>query len=230
MKNKCIVSLGTPDYNLGRERLRKSLVQHAPGVSIYLFTKEHQVGAPVHHENPYAFKIYTIQLARELGFEQILWVDCSVWAIKDISPVFDIIEEDGYICQEAGHKVGRWTNDRALNYFGINRDEAMKIDMYGNAGLLGLDFTNPIAVEFFDKWKASMEAGMFKGYWKNNDHTESWDLRCDGHRHDMSCGSVIRHNLGMKMQSGNEILQYVNSPVELPNNEKVYFFAQGLRG
>jgi len=195
-----------------------------------LFTEESQVGSPLHQDNPYAFKIYAIEEMKKRGYNQVLWVDCSVWAIKSIVPVFDIITKDGYVCQDAGHFVGRWTNDRTLQYFGLSRDEAMQIPMYGNAGFLGLDFDTEIANTFFNQWKQSMLDGMFVGSWTNHNKSESQDERCDGHRHDMSCGSIIRHRLGMKMQSGMEYLQYYYDFNPHPHNETVCLFAAGMRG
>jgi len=228
---RAIVSLGTSEYNLARERLGISLMQHLhPSDSFHLFSMEDEVGAPSHKENPYAFKIYAFEEMRKLGYNQVLWVDSSVYAIKSITAIFDKINEDGYICQQAGHMVGRWTNDRTLEYFGITRDEAMQMEMYGNAGFLGLDFDQPIANDFFNRWKQSMLDGMFKGEWVNHSRTESQDERCDGHRHDMSCGSIIRHQLGMKLQSGMDYLQYVYDGEKIPHNDTVCLFAQGLRG
>jgi len=68
---------------------------------------------------------------------------------------------------------------------------------------------------------------MFKGAWNNNNQTESQDPRCKGHRHDMSCGSIMVNQLGMKYKSGNDYLNYA-APNETPRNETVIFFAQGL--
>jgi hypothetical protein len=227
---RAIVSLGTPDYMRGLERLKSSLqVNQNYAGDFFLFCSEDEVGAPSHKENPYAFKIYAFEKVASMGYNQVLWLDCSVWAIKSITPIFDKITEDGYICQQAGHLAGTWTNDNALIYFNLSRDEAMKIEMYGNAGFLGLDFNQPIAREFFSRWKKSMQDGMFKGQWSNDRRTESPDERCRGHRHDMSCGSIIRHQLGMKMQSGMDYLQYVYDGVKIPNNDTVALFAQGLR-
>jgi len=102
----------------------------------------------------------------------------------------------------------------------------MNMMMYGNAGFLGLDFNNEIACKFFDKWKESMFAGIFKGEWTNNTKSESQDERCLGHRHDMVCGSIIANQLGMKYVSGNEWLTY-QPPHVPPKNDKIVFKALG---
>jgi hypothetical protein len=231
MKRTCIVSLGTNDFTRARTRLANSMRNPINwSGDFHLFTEESQVGSPMHQDNPYAFKIYAIEEMKNRGYNQVLWVDCSVWAIKSVVPVFDLISQDGYVCQDAGHMVGRWTNDRTLNYFGITRDEAMQMPMYGNAGFLGLDFDTEIANTFFNQWKQSMLDGMFIGEWTNNNKTESQDPRCDGHRHDMSCGSIIRYKLGMKMQSGMDYLQYYYDWNPQPHNDSVCLFAAGMRG
>jgi hypothetical protein len=46
----------------------------------------------------------------------------------------------------------------------------------------------------------------------------------------MSCGSIIRHQLGMKLQSGMDYLQYVNDGPKIPHNDTVCLYAQGIRG
>lgn len=188
---------------------------------------EASIGAPLHTENPYAFKIYAFLAAMEVGYSQILWVDSSCFAINKVQPIFDEIDKEGYIMQEAGHLAGIWTNDRTLEYFGITRDEAILMPMYGNAGFLGLNIENEIAVSFFKLWAKSMEDGQFKGGWTNENYSESYDERCKGHRHDQSCGSIIANNLKMVYKSGNEWLQYAGPNDEVAN-DTIIFKAQGM--
>lgn len=228
INKQCVVTLATRKNNYihSLARLVESLRYNWPG-HLMAFIGEDTCGAPLHEENPYAFKIYAIEKALEAGYTQILWVDSSCFAIQPIQPVFDHIAEHGYIMQDAGHMVGTWANDRTLKYFDLTRDEAMDIRCYGNAGFLGLDFETKDAREFFHAWKQSMLAGMFKGNWTNKDNSESSDERCSGHRHDMSCGSIIAHRGEMVLQSSQEWLQYAGPYVKLLN-DKIYFKADGL--
>ena len=225
---KAVVSFANSrnQYVKGIARLDESLRANFDG-DFLGFISEASVDAPLHSVNPYAFKIYCIQKAIDAGYEQILWLDSSCFAIKNIQPIFDHIEEHGYIMQDAGHFIGSWTNDATLDYFGVTRDEMMEVRCYGNAGFLGLNFETEIANNFFDFWKLSMEKGFFKGSWNNNSKTESEDERCLGHRHDLSCGSIIRYKLDMVLQSGNEWLQYAGVYDETAN-DKIYIKAQGL--
>lgn len=211
---RCVVSLCNDRgrYRENMERLRQSLIDNFDG-DFLGFDGEESIDSPKHEDNPYAFKIYAIEKAIEKGYKSVIWLDSSVFAIKKLDPIFDEIEKYGYIMQEAGHMVGTWCNDFTLDYFDITRDEAMKMPMYGNAGFLGLDLKNEIAVTFFTKWANSMLAGCFKGDWSN-------------HRHDMTAGSIIANILGMEFKKGDEWLEYA-SPGTPPKNETIILQAQG---
>jgi hypothetical protein len=227
-KNRCIISFANHKgrYIQSLCRLSESLNGRFDG-DFLSWIGEASLGAEPHLENPYNFKIHAFAKAIEAGYTQILWIDSSCFAIKDVAPIFDIIEKEGYIMQEAGHMVGTWTNDNALNYFGITRDEAMLMPMYGNAGFLGLNMENQISADFFCLWSASMLAGCFKGSWTNENHSESMDERCLGSRHDMAAGSIIANQLGMLYKSGNEWLEYA-APGTTPKNETIIIQAAGM--
>lgn len=214
------------NYMQGLSRLSDSLRNNFDG-DLIAFTNEASIGAPSHEENPYAFKIYAIQKAVEAGYTQILWLDCSCFAIGNLNPIFNEIYSEGYIMQDAGHYVGEWTNDVALNWFHATRDDVMTMKCYGNAGFLGLNFENRIATEFFRRWKNAMNNGMFKGKWHNEEKTESYDIRCKGHRHDLSCGSIIANDLKMKYVPGDKWLQY-GGIYDKTINDTILIKAQGL--
>jgi hypothetical protein len=198
-------------YGKGRERLKEMLPKFIPeDVDLFFFENETDLGSPLHDDNPYAFKLYAIQNVLEKEYHTILYMDASLYPIRDLTPIFNVIEKDGMFAQHAGHQCGTWANDRCLEYFGLSRDEAMEIPMYGNAGLLGLDLSRPEIMNFYVKWRDSMQAGMFKGAWNNNDQTESKDERCKGHRHDMVCGSLVMYQCGLteKYQRGDQWMLY----------------------
>ncbi len=44
---------------------------------------------------PYAFKIFLMEEAKQLGFKTILWVDARLVALKNITPLFSIIQDTG---------------------------------------------------------------------------------------------------------------------------------------
>lgn len=230
---KCVVSFANSkgSYLKNLHRLGESLSNFTnPNFDgdFLGFVGESTCGAEPHEIVPYGFKIHAIKRAIEAGYQQILWLDSSVFAIKNIQPIFDRITETGFAFQDAGHWLGEWANDFTLEYFGISRDDAMALRMIGNAGFLGLDFTKEEPVEFFRRWHLSMQAGCFQGKWNNNDKTESQDERCRGARHDMSASSAIIHNMGLfhLAYGGEEVLQYAG-PYDQTLNDSIILKAQG---
>lgn len=184
MKN-CIVSFANKNgrYVQNLARLSDSLRDNFDGDFI-AFVGENSCGAEPHLENPYSFKIHCIQKCIDAGYEKILWLDTSCFAIKNVQPIFDEIGNEGFIFQDINFSLDQWCNDFTLDYFSITREEAKTVRLIGNAGFLGFDIAIPMCREFFEKWKLSMEAGCFKGSW-------------DDHRHDLSCSSAIIHQMGI---------------------------------
>lgn len=226
---RCIVSFAN---NAGRyvqnmARLSDSLRNNFDGDFIG-FVGEASLGAPLHSEAPYEFKIHAIDKVKQQGYTSVIWLDSSVFAIGNVSPIFERLEDQGLVFQEAGHMLGTWSNDATLDYFGISRDAAMAMPMIGNAGFLGFDFTNHVANDFFNQWVQSMNANLFKGAWNNDNKTESQDERCRGHRHDMAASSSIVNQLGIfdLAYKGDEVLQYAG-PYDQTLNSSIILKAQG---
>ena len=207
---RCIVNFATQQYKQGQQRLFNSLVPNEQ-----LLPYDESFGFPAHSENPYAFKIYAIEKAREMGYDQILFFDASVYAVAPLTPVWDWLEQKGIFFEEAGHYAGSWCNDRTLEYFGITREEAMAMPMF-SAGYCGFDFRNPITRKFFAEWKQSMLDGMFKGDWSN-------------HRHDMTCGSIIANQQGLLSlySPGGTFFAYVGEAFGTPK-ETVVALLKGM--
>lgn len=214
--NKCIVSFANKNgrYVQNLARLSESLRDNFDGDFI-AFVGEKSIGAEPHEDNPYSFKIHCIQKAIDAGYRQVLWLDTSCFAIKNVQPIFDEIEKDGFIFQDINFTLDQWCNDFTLNYFGLTREEAKKVKLIGSAGFLGMNFDNPLAVDFFEKWKAAMYVGCFKGSWSD-------------HRHDLSCSSIIIHQMGLAalMKKTDEWLQYAGVFDETANST-IIIKAQG---
>lgn len=205
--SRCIVNVATERYWPGQARLVESLAGKTDA-KILTFKSEIEVDAEPHSVNNYSFKPMAILKAYEQGFRQILWLDASMNVISDLKPLFDVIDKDGYFLVDSGWPNSRWTNDKALEYFGTNEGEML------SSGILGLDLTNPLAYQFFDKWTQAMRDGMFNG---------DWDL----HRHDQTCASLIAHKMGMKLQEANTFMVYGKQGNEFIT-EKTLMLADGI--
>lgn len=212
--NNAIISFANSAgyYTQRLARLSESLRNNFDG-DFLGFIGESSLGAPLHSDNPYAFKIHAFERALEAGYTNILWLDSSCFAVRNVQQVFDYITVHGHVAQNSGHYLGTWCNDQTLTYFGLTREQANKMLMIGNAGFLGLDFSRPSSQTFFNTWREAMKAGMFKGSW-------------DDHRHDMSCSSAAWHGMGFEMVGGEEFLQYAG-PYDQILNDSIIFKAQG---
>lgn len=155
--------------------------------------------SPSHLEKPYAFKVYAILEAIQRGYQQVIWADASILPIRDLDPVWHLLETRGYwISENPPGTCGEWTSDAALPLLGINREQAFQIpQVVGTAFGLNLDFT--IARDFFRNLRDIEQTEAFCGPWVNDQQQASQDSRVLGHRHDQTAMSVIAHRLGMDL-------------------------------
>lgn len=169
-------------YQSKLRRLETSLKGNFDG-DFLGFTDYKQIDSPTHKEIPYAFKPYAIQKAIDLGYESVLWADSPVHAIKSIQPVFEYIEEHGYLMfDNIGHPLGKWTNDKCLEYFDYTREECMDIKMI-MACCMGFDFTNEGTKYIFGLYK-ELAKDLYPG---------SWEI----HRHDQTVMSFLLEEYAM---------------------------------
>ena len=223
----CILNFSSKDnkiYMKGQRRLAQSLKSVKYKGDVILWQSESQFGCPPHSKVPYAFKPYALDWARSQGYDLALWLDASFYAIRPIEPVFNTIENEGYLMQNDGNRLGHWAHDKCLNKYDMTRDEAMGIKMYA-AGCTGLNFANEKAQTYLKMWlEAATDGESFQGPHKYDTKKVS-DKRLRGHRHDMSVGSVLAHKLDMKYQKAWTVFTYGRQQ----DNPNVYFIAQGMK-
>lgn len=226
--NVSVVNFSSPGswYTKGQQRIVESMKANGYNGAFYTFWDYQQIKSPSHQQAPYAFKIYAIEAALQQGHDVVWWMDSSIYAVKDITPVLNIVEKEGYFFEKCGFNAATWTNDRTLQYFGITRDEAEAIQLF-SAGFTVLDFRKEKTVNFFKQWKKSCEDGMFSGNWTNIAKTESQDMRCLGHRHDMSCASIIAHKLDMPIFNTG-YLSYIGPGYGEPNKNSIFHLNPAL--
>ena len=194
------VNVATPGYyKQAAEDLIKSIHEHCPNVSIFSFSRFEDFGSPTHTENPYAFKLYAIDYVRDLGYDIIIWCDSPVRLTCPIEEWIAEVEKVGVYLQQTEWTIGQWANDKSLEWFKVSRDDVINLPSCA-AGLQGLDFRHPTTIAYFDLWWKAMEAGLFKGAWKNETQSESKDPRCTGHRHDQTCAELTCYTLGIPFQ------------------------------
>ena len=214
VKKKCIISLGVgkPVFKLTLQRLEQSLRRVGFNGDFLYWDESLPSGCPDHFEAPFAFKSYCFYIAKQLGYEQVLWIDAPCVAIRKIAPVFQSIEQHGYILfnNNYGQMMGQWSSDAALVKNGISREAALQIPAIP-CSVLGLDMNNTRAQQFLEQWHQLMSDGVTaKGTaarikdgdeyqaiaWNLNNKISS-DIRVKGHRHDQTAAGIVAHRLGM---------------------------------
>jgi len=191
-----IVSFGTGLYEPYLDRLRASVRRHSPQIQVFTYSSFDEIGSPTHAENPYAFKLYAIDKVRAMGYRYVLWCDSILQLQKPIEPLLPQITARGVYLAKDGWTCGTWANDRALQGFGVSRDQAMEITSIW-ACFMAFDFAVPAAQEFFRRWKQACDDGLFRGTHWNTHQTESHDPRCRGHRHDQTCAELSAYMVGI---------------------------------
>lgn len=191
-----IVTFANGMYTQYIPRFKEHMDTHNPHIPYYIFTDFKEIGSPSHMENPYAFKWYAIEKVRKMGYRFVLWCDSVLKSVRPVEQLLPEITERGVYLPEDGWKCGQFANDRALEYFGVTRDEAMTIPSVW-ACFMGFDFANPRTHEYFHRLKTACDAGIFRGRWGNTQKTESQDERCKGHRHDQTCAELISYQMGI---------------------------------
>lgn len=200
MTKVAFISYADGSYERLHASFKKSVLLNYPKADVLCFNKFSDIGSPTHAESPYAFKIYAIERARDLGYEVVIWCDSCQRLVNSPVEFIQTIEKVGVYLQRDGWATGQWANDKALEYFGVTRDEAMKITAV-YACIIGFDFRHPITTEFLKQWKEASKNGIFFGKWKNTDKTESQDDRCLGHRHDQTSAELIANKMGIELQA-----------------------------
>lgn len=179
-----LITNGSTRYLTGQNRLIESMKKFCPeNVDCFYFRGEDSVGAPSHSENPYAFKLYAIKKVKDMGYDNVLWLDASVVAVGDFMSIFEWVEKNDVFMEHSGWMAGQWTNDNALSLLGVSRIRAWNIPMF-SAGFTGINFNSQTGSAFFKNWWAAMMFGAFKGSWED-------------HRHDMSAGSIVAYKMNL---------------------------------
>lgn len=100
---------------------------------------------------PYAFKVCIFREAQRKGFKKALFLDTSVIPLVSLNAIFDMIQEKGFFVMGNFHNVGPYASLPVLYYFGVSLEQANSIPSC-SAGLLGVDFTQPLGAEIIDRW------------------------------------------------------------------------------
>ena len=130
MNKSCVVNFANGAwYPRGQQRLYQTIMQHTDRSYPFDFlaiNNYDDIQCPRHDQLPYAFKYKSVEKAAAMGYVNILWLDCSMYAIKAIDPIFRHLEKYGYAVTWSEFNNAQWTNDAMLEHFSMSRDDAEK--------------------------------------------------------------------------------------------------------
>jgi hypothetical protein len=224
-KKPLIISCGIGQwYSAGIDRLERSLLFHGyPGDTLF-WRDQYPPGCPPIEDNPYAFKPYAFAEGFGQGYDVVLWLDASFWAIRNPMPIFDYIIEHGFYFFKSGYPLSATTTDRILEYTGFIREDLQQVSEFAT-GAVGLNINNPMGKQFFLAWMKYCKEGLFAGHRTYNEADSQHHLFKHA-RQDQSAASMILHRMGITTAGENEhFVAYYNSPY---NAEKCLFFINGL--
>jgi len=219
----CIISCGIGGhYTASIDRLANSVQWHGwPGSTI--FWKDYPEGCPKHEgSGQYNFKIFSFREAFKRGHNVVLWVDSSLYAIKDVMPIFDYINDNGIFLFKSGYPLSATTTDAFLSFKGITRESLIDVPEFAT-GAVGIRIDNPIGNEFFIRWEAYMKWGFFCGN-RVHDPLDSTHPLFKFSRQDQTACSMALHDMGITTagEDKNWVSYYPN------HTESTIFFIKGI--
>jgi len=169
----------------------------------------------------YNVKAAALEETLKENYTHILWLDCSVWAIKDPMSVFDYIEDNGYYFWKSGFNCAQTSSDKALNYFNVSRDDAEKMHE-ASTSMFGVNLKKDVGREFVETFIQSAKDGVFSG---SREHDgQSGDDRFLFHRQDQTAASLIANKMGLKMTEPREYSAYWDDGI----HKDVTFVMRGM--
>lgn len=220
-KKHCIInaSNGFGWYPKGSKRLKESLIYHGFNGDIITFDKF--PNNEFDTNNPYNIKPSAITEVLNMDYTHILWLDCSVWAIQNPNPIFDVINDKGYYFWTSGYNAAQTCSDKCLEYFNTNRDIA---ETYKDCStsMFGVNVENPLGKEFIYQWLQAAKDGVFNGSREHDNQSE--DKRFLFHRQDQSAATMILNKLNLEITNAGIYSEYYSDNI----NKSVIFTMRGM--
>lgn len=208
-------------YPQGQKRLKESLIHH--GFNWDILTWDGFPNDNYDKSCPYTIKAAAFEEAIRQGYTHILWLDCSVWAVRDPNPIFDIINEEGVYFWKNGYNCAQECSDACLEYFHVNRDEAEEWSI-ASTSMFGVNLNNPVGKTFIERFLQSAKDRVFHG--SRFHDNQSFDNRFLHHRQDQSAASIILNKLGCKIYEPKQYSMYYEDSQETPPS--VLFVMRGM--
>jgi hypothetical protein len=102
---------------------------------------------------PFAFKPFLFEEVRDLGYENILWIDACCVPVKSLDPVFSFIKDKGLCFYSYGSNVNwrEFTDGYAylMPFLGLSKNKKYEEI---SSQVVGLNMSNPGAINLLNEW------------------------------------------------------------------------------
>lgn len=189
-------------YAQGQERLRKIIA----GLGLpFIGLAEYPEGCPSHAEVQYAFKPATVAFARQCGYREIIWMDCSAVPTGPLDPIFEVMEEHGaFVSANYGWLSKQWTTDECFQTMGMSRSQHGEVP-HCATGVVGFNLDHPKGLAICDSWyHYGLKTLAFRGPHK----IDSVGKNPEGHRHDQSVMSLLAWAHDVPLQPNDRFMDY----------------------
>jgi len=205
MSRKCVVNFscrGRENYPMGQKRLKQTLEDKTDADTMLWLAPDmtsregYPPNSPTHNEVPYAFKYHAMKAAFDKGYDLVFWLDSSVVPLRDMSYLWQIIEDRGILAfRNAGCLESSFTSEDCLDILGCSIEDARNICQI-SGGVVGYNKHNETAMIIFKKMlNLSINTVAFQG----GSNTSS-DPNYQSHRHDQSCLSYLLNFYDVKVE------------------------------
>lgn len=207
MARQIVMSIGVGQkYGLGLKRLSESLDANE-FLDSKVILREYMEDCPSHQQIPYGFKPWSMNWAREEGYDQAFWMDSACVVVKPLDPLWRRLEKQGHIFQYSPNRTWEWCSDACAEKMGISQAKLSGLCPSLWACVMGMDFRNDRTNEFLDKWLAYSRDGVcFYGDFTNENGQVSSNPRVKGHRHDQTVACILSFELGMSFDE--DVVRY----------------------
>lgn len=179
-------------YPKGTDRLLKSLKEQQWSYDI-LSWKNESINEFFKPKYPYTIKAAAFAEAMWRGYTNILWLDCSVWAVKKPDKFADIIEDEGGYFWKSGYNLAQTATDADLSWAGITRDEAERMPEVAS-NMFGINLNCEKGKVFLNYFLDACNHGVFNSS-RHHDNASS-DERFLFGRQDQTAASLSFHKAG----------------------------------
>ncbi|NNM42782.1 MAG: hypothetical protein HKM07_00370 [Chlamydiae bacterium] len=105
---------------------------------------------------PYSWKVAFFKEAIELGYKNILWIDLSLYPLKNLQEIFTLLEQKGHLCLSGGvnldfgYKYGHHL-DGAIHSLKISNAHLAQIP-HITTTIVGFNADNPKSMKVISEW------------------------------------------------------------------------------